>query len=384
MNPLCITGMGIVSALGIGKESFYEAMDDPRTHIQRREGRTEAAQSSRYPQAHVTEIQQFDAAKYLGDKGLRILDRLTKLLVVATRLTMHDAGYKKDGAYVQLSPERVGLCSSNAYGSLEAVTELGRVAILEDARYINPAKFPNTVSNSAAGYASIWEDLRALNVSVSDGNCGALDVVACADIFLQAKRADAILVGGAEAISEALYLAFHKLGALESQVRLGEGASFFSLESEEVATHRGAHCMAKIIGYGTAVVSPKTASKLIYASEQVVEKAIHLALQDSQISKNEIDIVASGLSGLPAFDQAELTGIQRVLGPKTCIAAPKLIFGETLGAGGAMNIAALLAWFQGVKPSALVAGSPPPSLKTALVTAMGFYGNASAVILCRP
>jgi 3-oxoacyl-(acyl-carrier-protein) synthase len=130
---------------------------------------------------------------------------------------MHDAGFKKDGVYVQGSPERVGICCSNAYGSLEAITELDRVAMLEDARYINPSKFPNTVANSASGYVSIWEDIRALNVAVSDGNCGALDAFACADIYLDTGRADALLVGGAEAMSEALYLAFLKLGALEAE-----------------------------------------------------------------------------------------------------------------------------------------------------------------------
>ena len=115
----------------------------------------------------------FDAAKYLGDKGLRSLDRLTKLLVVAARLALHDCGLKKDGAVRPLlAGARRDSVVSNAYGSLEAITELDRVALLEDARYINPSQFPLTVSNSAAGYASIWEDLRALNVSVSDGNCG--------------------------------------------------------------------------------------------------------------------------------------------------------------------------------------------------------------------
>ena len=67
--------------------------------------------------------------------------------------------------------------------------DLGYLALLEDRRYINPARFPLTVSNSAAGYASIWEDIRALNVTVSDGNCGALDAVACADAVRRDGRA---------------------------------------------------------------------------------------------------------------------------------------------------------------------------------------------------
>ncbi len=333
----------------------------------------------------------FDPTKYLGDKGLRTLDRLTKLLVVAARFAMHDAGFKKDNQYVQSSPEQVGLCCSNAYGSLEAITELDRVAVLEDARYINPAKFPNTVSNSASGYVSIWEDLRALNVSISDGNCGALDTVACADVYLETGRADAILVGGAEAISEALFVAFLKLGALAGDrapvvhgTRLGEGAVFLAMEPLDLANERGARVRAEVTGYGTAFVPPESEASLIHPSREAVERAMTRAPADAGILPADIDVIASSASGLAVFDRAELDAITHVFGAATCVAAPKAILGETLGAGGGMGMAAALAWFEGAAPSAVVQGSAPREVRTVLVSAMGFYGNASAVVLRRP
>ena len=237
MQPRAVTGLGVVSAIGIGREPFFRALRDPVPLADAPRRPIESFDASAYPDAIVAEALNFDPTRYLGDKGLRTLDRLTKMLVVAARLAMVDAGFKKDGMWVQSSPERVGICCSNAYGSLEAITELDRVAKLEDARYINPAKFPNTVSNSASGYASIWEDLRALNVSVSDGNCGALDAVACADIYLDTVRAEALLVGGAEAMSEALYLAFCRLGAIRKGARLGEGAALLDHLSDFAHLH---------------------------------------------------------------------------------------------------------------------------------------------------
>ena len=394
MNPRAVTGLGILSTLGIGREGFFAAMqgagpEGPTAG----EGAPRAALTSfdatAYPDANVAEVPDFEAAKYLGDKGIRTLDRLTKLLIVAARLALHDAGYKNerrgaaaaDNAFLVSSPARVGLVCSNAYGSLEAITELDRVATLEDARYINPAKFPNTVSNSAAGYVSIWEDLRAMNVSVSDGNCGGLDAVACADIYLETGRADALLVGGAESMSEALYLAFHKLGAFDHATRIGEAAVLMMIEPSAHAQARGARVLGEIVGYGTAFVGPERDAQLIHASGPAMERAIAAALDDAGVRGDEIDVVASGVSGLRAFDDVELAAIARVVGSDAGVVAPKLRFGETLGAGGAMGIAATLAWLGGTPIGPLVHGSVRANVRTALVTAMGFYGNASAVVV---
>lgn len=382
MIPKAITGLGIVSCAGVGREAFFDAMrapvllwDSPRAPIESFDG-------SKYPDAVVAEVPNFDPTKYLGDKGLRTLDRLTKLLVVAARLCMQDAGLKQDGAYIASSPDRVGLCCSNAYGSLEAITELDRVAKLEDARYINPAKFPNTVSNSASGYASIWEDLRALNISVSDGNCGALDAIACAEVHVETGRADALLVGGAEALSEALYLAFHKLGAIEKGAHIGEGAALMSIEPVEYARHRHARILAQVTGYGTAFIARDDAA-LIQPSRDAMERAINHAIADANMKPADIDVVASSVSGLTAFDNEEYAAIERVFGRHICIAAPKYVLGETLGAGGAMAMAAALTWLFGTPPAPRVRGRVPERVQHVLVTSMGYYGNASAVVLAR-
>jgi 3-oxoacyl-[acyl-carrier-protein] synthase II len=383
VRPRAVTGLGIVSTLATGREAFLRAMYAPPRLSTLPGAPVESFDASAYPNAAVAEVKDFDPTRYLGDKGLRTLDRLTKLLIVSARLAMHDAGFKKDGLYIASSPERVGICCSNAYGSLEAITELDRVAKLEDARYINPAKFPNTVSNSASGYVSIWEDLRALNVAVSDGNCGALDAVACADIYLETGRADALLVGGAEALSEALFLAFQRLGALEDGTRIGEGAVLMAMEPVDLAKHRGAAIRAEVIGYGTAFVPPENEASLVHPSTEAMQRAIRSAVEDAEIEPSAIDVVASGVSGLRAFDEAELSAIAGTLG-EVAVAAPKAVLGETLGAGGGMGMAAALAWLSGAPPSPIIRGTPRARVHTALVTSMGFYGNASAVVMRRP
>lgn len=386
-----VTGLGVASALGIGTtDDLFRTLADARrvsTAARPAPEKITSFDASKYPDASIVEVPDFDPTKYLGDKGLRTLDRLTKLLVVAARLCLHDAGFKKDNLWVALSPERLGVCCSNAYGSLEAITELDRVAKLEDARYINPAKFPNTVSNSASGYVSIWEDLRALNVSVSDGNCGGLDAVACADIFLQTARADAILTGGGEAMSEALFLAFEKLGVLGTsahETRLGEGAAFLSLETPEIARERGARVLGAVTGYGTAFFAPED-SALIYASREATKRAVATALADARLDAKDVDLVVSSVAGLARFDDEELAAITDVLGADVAVVAPKLALGETLGAGGALGMAAGLAWLGGVPiaEDLVLRGARPASVRSVVVTTMGYYGNASAVVMTR-
>jgi 3-oxoacyl-(acyl-carrier-protein) synthase len=385
-----VTGVGVVSALGVGRSAFFEALHRETIEPQNTAG--ESFDLGRYPGARVAEARGFDASRYLGDKGLRSLDRLTKMLIVAARLALHDAGFKKDAAWTEPREggpwaDRVGLVVSNAYGSLEAINELDRVAVLEDRRYINPARFPLTVSNSAAGYASIWEDLRALNVSVSDGNCGALDAVACADMLLDQARADALLVGGAEAMSEALFLAFQRLGA---GAFLGEGAALVVLETAAGAQSRNAPALAEVTGYGTSFIAPDRERTLVHAGPQSLERAIASALADADIAASEVDVVVSGLSGLRGFDAAELRAIEAALGEEVCVVAPKLILGETLGAGGALGMLVAMALLREpgsasanrlTRPVRGLLRGSGQAVRTVMVTSLGYYGNASALVM---
>ncbi len=377
MKPRAITGVGVTSALGTGSLHTLEASaPSPQPHA------ITSFDASPYGTPNVFEVPDFAPASILGDKGLRTLDRLTKLLLVAARLSLVDAGLKREGAWTALSPERVGVVCSNAYGSLEAITELDRVLVLEDPRYINPAKFPNTVSNSASGYISIWEDLRALNVTVSDGNCGGLDAFSCADLFLESGRAEAILTGGGEAMSEALFLAFEKLGALEHGSSVGEGASFMVVEPLERANARSARVLGTVNGYGTAFAAPPEGDpSLLFTSHRAIERSMQAALRDAGIPPEAIDLVVSNASGVALFDREERAAIDAVFGPTMPMAAPKQNFGETLGASAALAVAASLAWLGGTKPTCLLRGDLSRDIRTVLISSVGYYGNASALVL---
>ncbi len=388
---LGITGMGVVSSLGTGKADFLQGLSRAAMDPDAAFGQSRVLSEENVGYAEAGEVWGFDAKDHLGKKGLRNFDRLTKFLIVAAKHALEDAGLKQEGAHVAYRPEEVGVCSSTAYGSLDAITELNLVAELEDPRYINPARFPNTVINAAAGYVSIWEDLRAPNVTIVDGNCGALDAVLTAHTHLHEKRARAFLVGGGEVLSDPLYLAFQKLGVISGQakgergdaLRLGEGASYVVAEHEADIRARGAKQIAVISGYGTAFSPPTSEALIVHAASEPVQRAIALALAESGREPEEIDFVVSSSAGMEHVDGPELEGIAAALGKSTAVLAPKRFMGETFGAAGALGVAACLGWFAGAQMPRPVRGSFDASDKPccAVIVTVGFYGNVSAIVL---
>lgn len=394
---LAVTGVGVCAPVGIGVDALRAAFDDPSAATARAfGGEPTVLDREKFPEAHAAEVWGFDPNEALGDKGHRNLDRLTKYLIVAGKGALADAGIKDDGKFVSvLTPDQIGVCSSTAYGSLDSITELNLVAELEDPRYINPARFPNTVINAAAGYVSIWEDLRAPNATIVDGNCGAIDAVLSCETHLAHRRADAFLVGGGDVVTEPLYLAFRRLGAIagggatwapgsrESKgLHLGEGAAYLMVERVAGAEARGAKVRALLRGYGTAFDPPREQSRLLHASSAAVARAIRGAIADAGIAPGEVDVVCSSAGGLPPFDGAELAGIDEAIGASVPVATPKAMWGESFAGAGALGMASAVLWVEGAPPGPMLRGEVG-GVRNVVVAAVGYYGNVSAVVIGR-
>jgi 3-oxoacyl-(acyl-carrier-protein) synthase len=395
VKPLAITGIGLVSPVGLDFAAFARAFADPAALAGSAfRSASSVLSAEKIPSPLCAEVWGFDPTPSLGSKGLRNHDRLTLLMLVAAKQALADAGLKVDGVHTRCGAERVGVCTATAYGSLDSINELVEIAELQDPRFVNPNRFPNTVINSAAGYVSIWEDLRAPNVTVVDGNCGALDALLATETHLSCGRADAFLVGGAEVLSEPLYLAFRKLETLAEDgrpyrpgrpdaagMRLGEGAVYLVVERATDAARAGLRRYGRVLGYGNAFEPPDSEAVVVHASARAVERTITMALRDAELEPSAISAVCASLNGMPAFDRAELAGIDAVLGPDVPVAAPKALYGESFGAGGALALAATLAWLGGAPAGPLVRGAAPSKLEHVLVLSVGFYGNVSAIIV---
>ena len=117
--------------------------------------------------------------------------------------------------------------------------------------------------------------------------------------------------------------------------------------------------------------------------QQPDEKTMRSALEDAGVTAAQIDVVVSSANGYPAYDRAEAQAIQKVFSRDVPLAYAKQCFGETLGAGGAFGLATGHAVLQNVIPAARSEGPWPAEPRRVLVTCVGFYGNASAVVVQR-
>jgi 3-oxoacyl-[acyl-carrier-protein] synthase II len=311
------------------------------------------------------EVPSFQPDSILGPKGLRLLDRITKLGLCAAKLALDDSGL----AITEDTADAVGIVLGTTYGSMSSRMDYYLEAIQQGPRSVNPALFPNTIANSPASQIAIRFGIRGFNTTLSTGFTSAIEAALQGARFIAENRAKAVLVGGVEELSPLTLLAFERTGMLSSQSErrqeicapydarrngavLGEGAALLLLEDMESARSRGARIYAEFLG-GAAVTDPKAFYRYRIRGGYGA-RCIRDALAQSLTTPGEIDYVAAGANSHPVGDAAEARSLWEALdgGQRPIIAsASKSMLGETFSASGGLQMAAaLLSLEQGVIP----------------------------------
>ena len=396
-DRLVATGAGVISSLGAGWRDFEQALYS---------GARAACPSELFGPGYVTaEVRGFEAERWLGNKGLRGLDRAARLVCVATHFALAEAGLcpqQSDG-----DPE-IGLICGTVLGSVHSITSFDWSGLTEGPKYVSPLDFPNTVINSPIGQAAIRFKLRGANSMLCAGMASGLSAIGYAAAFLRLGRARALVAGGVEELSEELARALNKISALSPAGAArpfgadrdgtvpGEGAAFLVLESEASAQQRGARPWAQFAGFGSAHQDSESdgSAPAIAAAQSAIERALARA----GIKPHQIAALIAGASGHPALDEIEARALTRVFGDRLediPVCAPKAALGEAFGASGAMGalVAALALRRQSVPPTAgfesaevklrLSAQEQPFAGEYVMVTTVGCDGNHAALILRR-
>ncbi len=349
-----ITGLGVLASNGIGKDEFWKSLKEGRSGIKP----VTLFDTGNLRTKLAGEISDFQPEKILGPKGLRTLDRTTKLVLCASHLALDDAGIK-----YPLSEEETdffGVSLGSTMGSVASISEFDKEALRHGPRAVNPALFPNTVINSPASHISIMFNIQGFNSTIATGFCSSLDAIYYAMNMLNLYEYKVVLTGGVEELCEHTYKGFYKIGHLAGSrpgkeeinspfdrrrngIVFGEGACIVILEELEHALSRNAKIYAEVLGYGTSF-DPK--SRNIYSPKaEGATEAIRSCLEDAGVDGKDIDYIsASGNSTLDC-DVMETRAVKNVFGErakKIPISSLKSMAGESFSASGALNLAGCL------------------------------------------
>ena len=396
MTPRAVvTAAGVISALGAGVERFSSALYD---------GRSAAAPSTRLPDLNAAEIVEFDPREWLGNKGIRVLDRSASLLAVASRMALCAAGLTQDMA--DSGDPQLGLVCGTVFGSVHSIVSFDWSGLTDGPNYVNPMEFPNTVISSPAGHAAIKHKLRGVNTTVCAGLASGLHAIHYAAEFLRFGRARALLAGGVEELCEEAVLGFRKSEPISESCCPrpfdperdgpvpGEGAGLWVLETEESARRRGRVPGLEVCGFGS--VQSAYAIQEFDVQGCGAEEAIQQALIHSGIGPEQIGCVICSANGSRSGDEMEAIALERVFGPRLAgvpLCAPKAAFGEAMGASGAFCAitAGMALQRQIVPPTAgyivresalrLSNKAVPFSGEYALVNAFGCDGNNASLVV---
>jgi 3-oxoacyl-[acyl-carrier-protein] synthase II len=395
MVRIVATAAGVVSPIGIGLAEFASALYG---------GKSGAAASARFPGLVTAEVNDFTPQTWLGNKGIRVLDRTARLLAVAAHLALTEGGLLEGGA--EKGGDELGLVCGTMFGSIHSITSFDWSGITEGTNYVNPGEFPNTVINSAAGQAAIKHGLRGINSTISAGLASGLHAMQYGADCLRFGRARVVLAGGAEELCEESVLGFRKNGLVSCSgsarpfaqgrdgIVLGEGAALCVLETEESAIARGRTPWFEIRGFGCTQDAQSIRSFNMRGDGAA--EAIWLALHDASIEPAQVNGVIASANGSRAGDGMEARALEKVFGARAgglAICAPKGALGEWMGATGAASTitAGLAMRAHKMPPTAgfeagghglhMSSNATPISGEYALINAFGCDGNNASMVI---
>jgi 3-oxoacyl-[acyl-carrier-protein] synthase II len=406
-REIVITGIGVLSPIGIGKDEYWNALFQGKTGFRK----ISLFDTSQFRVHIAGEINNFDPVSFLGKKGLRTLDRSTRLISSAAKFAIDDAN-------LQITDENtnsIGVSIGATFGSLHSISQFDREGLIEGPKYVNPSHFPNTVINSPASQVSIRFKIKGFNTTISTGFCAGLDAIYYASDFIKLNRADVVLAGGVEELCEETFLGFHNLKCLSGSngsepiccpfdarrngIILSEGAAILVLEDEGHAIKRGVDILAIIMGYGNSF--DPSADRDFSHTGDGLKNAITLALKDASLSPEDIDYMSAFANSTKGLDRMETNVIKDVFGKHAFnipVSSIKSMVGESFSASGALSLAAAVgAIKKGFIPPTMNYKERDPecdldyvpnesrqkNINTALITSVDPYGQNTAIVIGR-
>lgn len=403
-----ITGLGVVSSTGMGKDAFWEAVRDGRSGIRHVSGFACDDLSSRI----AGEIVDFDPADYMAAADARRSGEFVHYSVAAARMALDDSQLD----LTSIDPFRAGAVFGNSSAGNGNVTDdIYERWMDRGIRGFGSTDCVQLATHAATAHVFIEMGLRGPNASVASGCCSGVEAISSAAQALREGQADVMVAGAAEACVSRFGMALLcRVGVLSTYneepekasrpyeatrngLVLSEGGGAVILETAHHAIERGAPIYAEVKGYGTST----EAHHLVAADPSGVElaHAFRQALAEAHLAPADIDYVcAHGIANLD-YDRADTRAIKKVLGDRAYnipVSSIKGTTGQPFAAGGAwQTAAACMAMRESVVPPTINYHQPDPDcdldyvpntarrarVETVMVNSHSFGGTHAALIL---
>lgn len=401
---VAVTGIGLVTPLGIGNKETWDAICGGRGGVHR----ITKFDASEHKTQFAAEITGFNPELYMNPKEARKTDTFIQYAVASATLALEDAGLEITDALSPLTGTIIG----SGIGGME--TYVNTVLIMEEKGpgRLSPFFITNIINNMAAGYVSILFNAKGPNCCTTTACAASAHAVGYAAQAIQKGDALIMFAGGSEApVIPLTFAGFNAMRALSTRndeperasrpfdrerdgFIIGEGSGMLILEEMEFAKKRGARIYAELAGYGMS----SDASHITAPSLDGPERCMQAALRDGGINPDEIDYINAHGTSTPLNDANETNAIKEVFKDrayKIPVSSTKSMTGHLLGAAGGVEAAfTVKALDEGVLPPTINYDNPDPecdldyvpnearkgSIKTALSNSFGFGGTNASLI----
>jgi 3-oxoacyl-[acyl-carrier-protein] synthase II len=333
-----VTGLGVVSSVGIGKDNFWNSIINGKSGI----SRVASFETKEYRCHYAGEVTDFKPKDFIDRRKIKFLGRTSQMAIAAASLALEDTGLSNG----RISKERIGVFMGTTMGEkpLEETLDdwiIGGMESLSKTKILQST--PNNIPSNIAAYFKIHGPNYLIPTACAAGNYA----IGYGFDLIKKGELDFAIAGGADAFSKLAFTGFQRVYAMSPEkcqpfdknrkgMLVGEGAAVLLLESLESALKRGADIYAEIAGYGISC----DAYHMTASQADGIGKAMLKALKDSSIEKEEVDYISAHGTGTQGNDKTECAAIKRVFKERTKeipVSSIKSMLGHPMGAASAIE-----------------------------------------------
>jgi 3-oxoacyl-[acyl-carrier-protein] synthase II len=421
IRRIVVTGLGLVTPLGVGVEQVWSSLLAGRSGIRAIEhfevGDLSCRVAGLVPTGSI-DVGKFDAREWVGHKDLRKMDRFATYAMSAATQALEDSGWRPE---TDGERERTGVLVGSGIGGLPGISDAAVLLHEQGPRSISPFFIPSNLINLAAGHIAIKHGLRGPTHAVATACASGAHALGDAARMIMLGDADVMVAGGAEAAVCRLGIAgFCAARALSTSFNddpssasrpwderrdgfvMGEGSGIVVLEEYEHAKRRDARVYAELVGYGVSGDGFHIAAPPPNGSGAA--RAMSAAIERANVEPSAIDYLNAHATSTQAGDEIEMRAIGQVFGDHAnggiSVSSTKSAMGHLLGAAGSVEaIFAILAIRDQTAPPTLNLDSPMPEfagvdlvphiakqrqIRLAMSNSFGFGGTNAALVFSRP